>query len=166
MSESATSNSKVSQRKVTQRRLAALDEDDLAVISAHVQDAAVVAADILWRPAENRLVVGMRRPDCEQLLAGECIPRRLISALRFDRVLSCQSRGIDTAASDLALSLIGVEFYPARKNPGGQVVLLFASGGVLRLEVECLECELADLGPDSSVANPASADNLPAGTDI
>ena len=166
MSQNEASGSKVSQRKVTQRKLAALDEDDLAVISAHVQDAAVVAADILWRPAENRLVIGMRRPDCEQLLAGECTPRRLISALRFDRVLSCQSRGIDTAAQDLALSLIGLEFYPARKSPAGQVVLLFASGGVLRLDVECLECELADLGPDNSDAAPEMAHNLSAGTDI
>ncbi len=159
------SQTKVSQRKVTQRNLAALDEDDLAVISAHVQDAAVVAGDILWRPAENRLVIGMRRPDCEEILAGECEPRRLVSALRFDRVLSCRSRDIDMAASELALTLLGLEFYPGKK-PGGQVLLLFASGGVLRLEVECLECELADLGPDALTADPAAERNLPADTDI
>jgi hypothetical protein len=28
------------------------------------------------------------------------------------------------------------------------VVLLFSHGGALRLDVECLECELADLGAD------------------
>jgi hypothetical protein len=27
-------------------------------------------------------------------------------------------------------------------------VLMFSQGGALRLDVECLECELADLGPD------------------
>jgi hypothetical protein len=32
-------------------------------------------------------------------------------------------------------------------SPGGTVTLLFAGGGALRLEVECLEAELADLGP-------------------
>jgi hypothetical protein len=26
--------------------------------------------------------------------------------------------------------------------------MMFANGGALRLDVECLECELADLGPD------------------
>lgn len=155
----------MSQTKVSQRRLAALDEDDLTVISAHVQDADVVAGDILWRPAEKRLVVGMRRLDCEDIIAGDCVPRRLISALRFDRVLSCQSRGIDMAASELALSLLGLEFDPGSK-PGGQVFLLFAGGGVLRLEVECLECELADLGADTFTADPAPERNLPAGTDI
>ena len=165
VSQNVMSQNVMPQNKASQRKFAALDEDDLAVISAHVQDAAVVAADILWRPAENRLVVGMRRPDCEEILAGECVPRRLISALRFDRVLSCRSRDIDITASDLALTLLGLEFHPG-KAPGGAVLLLFASGGVLRLEVECLECELADLGPDSLVTGPAAAHNLPADTDI
>jgi hypothetical protein len=136
---------------MTQRKLIALDEDDLAVISAHVQDAAVVVADILWREGENRLVIGMRRPDCEQLLAGEGAPRRLVSALRFDRVLSCRSRGIDTAAPEQALELLGIEFDPAQA-PGGSVLLLFSGGGMLRLEVECLECELADLAPDAAAS--------------
>jgi len=156
------SQNSASQRNNSQRKLAALDEDDLVVISAHVQDAAVVAGDILWRANENRLVIGMRRPDCEQILAGECTPRRLISALRFDRVLSCRSRGIDMAASDLALTLLGLEFDPGHA-PGGEVLLLFADGGMLRLEVECLECELADLGPDEDAEGFT---NMRVGTDI
>ncbi|MGD9836459.1 MAG: DUF2948 family protein [Afipia sp.] len=162
------SQSEASENKASRRRLVALDDDDLAVISAHVQDAAVVAADILWRQAENRLVIAMRRIDCEDIIAGDCVPRKLISALRFDRVLSCRSRAIDMGASDLPLTLLGIEFDRGRK-PGGEVLLLFASGGVLRLEVECLECELADLGPDPSQADPPAPPerrNLPAGTDI
>jgi len=156
---------KAAQNNASRRRLVALDDDDLAVVSAHVQDAAVVAGDILWRQAEKRLVIAMRRIDCEDIIAGDCVPRKLISALRFDRVLSCRSREIDMAASDLPLTLLGIEFYRGKK-PGGEVLLLFASGGVLRLEVECLECELADLGPDMSDADPAEPRNLPAGTDI
>ena len=35
-----------------------------------------------------------------------------------------------------------------RPAPGGSAVLLFAHGGALRLDVECLECELTDLGDD------------------
>ena len=69
-----------------QHKLIALDADDLAVISAHIQDAAVVASDIIWRQGEKRLVVGMRRPDWEEILAGENAPHQIISALRFDRV--------------------------------------------------------------------------------
>lgn len=128
-------------------RLIALDQDDLAVISAHVQEASVTAADILWRQGDKRLIVGMRRLDWEQTLTGETTPCRLVSALRFDRVLSCQSRNIDLNAPHAAFDLLGIEFYPATP-PSGTAVLMFAGGAALRLEVECLECELADLVAD------------------
>jgi hypothetical protein len=130
-----------------QRRLIALDADDLAVISAHVQDAAVRVGDIIWRQAEKRLVVGMNRLDWDQTISGEVTPRRLVAALRFDRVLSCKSRNIDLDVPEAALELLGIEFHPG-SAPGGSAVLMFASGGALRLDLECLECELADLGPD------------------
>ena len=90
-------------------KLIALDSDDLAVISAHVQDAQVQAADIIWRQDEKRLVVGMNRLDWEQTLSGETASRRLVAALRFDRVLACQSRNIDLARPDATLELLGIE---------------------------------------------------------
>jgi hypothetical protein len=130
-----------------QLKLIALDADDLAVISAHVQDARVRAADIIWRQREKRLVVGMSRLDWEQTLSGETTPRRLIAALRFDRVLSCKSRNIDKVAPDSALELVGIEFN-ATDKPDGSVLLMFSHGRALRLDVECLECELTDLGAD------------------
>jgi hypothetical protein len=123
----------------------ALDVDDLVVISAHVQDARVRISDIIWRQGEKRLVVGMNRLDWEQKLSGETAPRRLIAALRFDRVLSCKSRNIDLAAPEAALELVGIEFRPG-VAPGGSAVLMFSQGGALRLDLECLECELTDLG--------------------
>jgi hypothetical protein len=132
---------------VTDRlKLIALDAEDLAVISAHVQDARVQAVDIIWRQAEKRLVIGLNRLDWEQTLAGEAEPRRLVSALRFDRVLACKSRGIDLVAPEAALELIGIEFHPGAEQPAGSALLLFSHGGALRLDVECLECELTDLG--------------------
>jgi hypothetical protein len=130
-----------------QLKLIALDAEDLAVISAHVQDARVQAADIIWRQGEKRLVIGMNRLDWEQTLSGRTEPRRLIAALRFDRVLACKARNIDLGESDRAMELVGIEFH-TREAPGGSALLLFAEGGALRLDVECLECELTDLGPD------------------
>jgi hypothetical protein len=130
-----------------QRKLIALDADDLVVISAHVQDAAVNVGDIIWRQSEKRLVVGMSRLDWDQTISGEVTPRRLVSALRFDRVLACKSRDIDLDTPDVALELLGIEFHHG-EAPSGSAVLMFAGGGALRLDVECLEVELADLGPD------------------
>ena len=128
-------------------KLIALDADDLAVISAHVQDARVQASDIVWRQDEMRLVVGMNRLDWEQTLSGGTAPRRAIAALRFDRVLACKSRNIDLEQPEAVLELVGIEFHPG-EAPGGSALLLFSHGGVLRLDVECLECALTDLGTD------------------
>jgi Protein of unknown function (DUF2948) len=130
-----------------QLKLIALDADDLAVISAHVQDARVQTADIIWRQGEKRLVVGMSRLDWEQTLSGQTAPRRLIAALRFERVLSCKSRNIDLGMPGTALELLGIEFHLG-DAPSGSAVLLFNHGGALRLDVECLECQLTDLGAD------------------
>ena len=68
------------------------------------------------------------------------------AALRFERVLGCQSRGIDLASPDQVLNLLAVEFAET-DNPSGTVTLTFSGGAALRLTVECLEAELADLGP-------------------
>jgi DUF2948 family protein len=132
-------------------KLIALDAQDLAVISAHVQDAQVQTSDIVWRQGDKRLVIGMNRLDWEQTLVGETSPRRLIAALRFDRVLSCKSRNIDLAMPETVLELVGIEFHPT-EPPGGSAILMFSRGEALRLDVECLECELSDLGTDDIAA--------------
>ena len=145
-------------------KLIALDAEDLAVISAHVQDARVRTSDIVWRQGEKRLVVGMNRLDWEQTLAGETAPRRLIAALRFDRVLSCKSRNIHLEVPEAVLELLGIEFHPA-EAPGGSAVLMFSGGEALWLEVECLECELSDLGADDLGAGDPGEGAQPPGLD-
>jgi len=139
-----------------QLKLIALDADDLAVISAHVQDARVAPTDIVWRQAEKRIVIGMNRLDWEQTLSGQARPRRLVAALRFDRVLACKSRNIDLAAPEKALELVGIEFHE-QEAPGGSALLLFSDGGAIRLDVECLECELTDLGPEDLATDEEGA---------
>src|SRR6516164_11600069 len=109
--------------------------------------ARVRPSDILWREREKRLVIGMSRLDWEQAILGEPKPRRLTAALRFDRVLACKARNIDLAQPKAALDLVGIEFHPT-EAPSGCALLIFADGGALRLDRECLECELTDLGPE------------------
>ncbi|THD72529.1 MAG: DUF2948 family protein [Bradyrhizobium sp.] len=147
-----------------QPKLIALDADGLAVISAHLRGARVQARDIIWRQGEKRLVVGMNRLDPEQADFGATGPRRLVAALRFERVLSCKSRNIDLEAPETALELFGIEFHPA-EAPGGSAVLIFGHGGALRLDLECLECELADLGADDLGTSEIAEGSEPPGMD-
>jgi Protein of unknown function (DUF2948) len=147
-----------------QLKLIALDADDLAVISTHVQDARVQTSDIIWRQGEKRLLVAMNRLDWEQTLSGETAPRRLVAVLRFDRVLSCKSRNIELGAPETVLELVGIEFHPG-EVPGGSAVLMFSQGGALRLDVECLECELTDLGADDLGTSDLGEGAEPSGWD-
>ena len=62
-------------------------------------------------------------------------------------MLACKSRNIDLEQPEAMLELVGIEFHPG-EAPGGSALLLFSHGGALRLDVECLECELTDLGAD------------------
>ena len=127
-------------------KLIALDRDDLEVVSAHLQDATVKVAEILWRPAEKRLVIGLDRFDWEAARAQNPACRRRRTALRFERVLGCKCRNVASADKDKLLNLLAVEFTETTA-PGGFVTLMFAGGAALRLDVECLEAEVADLGP-------------------
>ena len=136
-------------------KLVALDRDDIEIISTHVQDSVVKVADILWRPAEKRLVVALNRFDWESANGSERPYRRRRSALRFDRVLVCKCRDMSPKDKDAVLNLLAVEFTEA-VPPSGVIKLVFSGGAALRLEVECLECELADLGPTwTTIACPA-----------
>jgi hypothetical protein len=128
-------------------KLIALDRDDLDVVSTHLQDSTIKVADIVWRPEEKRCVFGLNRFDWEQAVQG-AVPeyKRRRTALRFDRVISCKCRNLSPVAKDAVLNLLAVEFSET-DAPGGVITLHFSGGGALRLEVECLECELVDLGP-------------------
>jgi hypothetical protein len=129
-----------------QLKFAVLDEEDLEVVSAHLQDAVVKVADVLWRPGENRVVVALNRFDWESAQSDRPEYRRRRSALRFERVQACKCRSLDPAGKDAILNLLAVEFAET-DSPSGVVSLIFSGGAVLRLDVECLEAELVDLGP-------------------
>lgn len=128
-------------------KLLALDEEDLAVISAHVQDAVAKVGDLDFSPARKQFALAMNR------FAWEASSTRLFgahherhrSALSFNRVLAVQTAGIDRAKTEDVLSLLAVRFLPG-EAPAGTVELLFSGEAAVRLQVECIEARLADLG--------------------
>jgi hypothetical protein len=133
-------------------KLVALDKDDIAVVSTHLQDAVVKVADIRWRPHEQRLVLALDRFDW--VAATETRPdlRRCRAALRFERVQCCKCCNVDQADKDASLNLLAVEF-AENDSPAGVVTLIFSGGAAMRIEVECLEAELVDLGPTWATAD-------------
>jgi hypothetical protein len=138
-------------------KLIALDQEDLAVISTHVQDSTVKVADIIWQPHDKRLVMALNRFDWEGAQAGPSYQRRR-SAIRFERVNAFKCRSLHPADRQAVLNLLAIEFFE-EDPPSGVVLLTFSGGAALRLDVECLEAELADLGPAWATATcPAHRD--------
>jgi len=135
-------------------KLVALDADDLSVISAHLQDAVLKRGDIAYLPAEKRFALALRRFDWEGAAQGQ--KRRRLAALHFERVTAARSTKI--AAGEAVLSLLAVTF-TGSDDPAGQVTLHFSDGAAIRLDVECVEAQMKDLGPIwEAVATPAHPD--------
>jgi len=117
-------------------RLRAEDLGDLTVIAAALQDALVPVGDMAWLRDEGSFVMAVNRfrweADGEQ-------HERVHAGLRFDKVEQVQYRGIDHRDRGGFLELLTIAC------DEGRVVLHFAGGAAIRLEVEKLTCALADL---------------------
>ena len=128
-------------------KLLAHDPDDLVLISAALQDAEVKLADISYAPAARTLTFPLTRYRWEA--DGT---EQVSCAVQFGDVLNVKVRGLDR---DRTCSLMAVEFMENPEPPGGALLFLFAGCGELKVEVECVDAALADLGdPWPAPAHP------------
>jgi len=128
-------------------KLIALDEEDLEIVSSHLQDAVMRVGDMAYQPSRKRFAAVLNRFDWEaaQESNGKVFRRRRV-ALRFDRVFGAQLKNLKLGADDRVLSLLALRFEPA-EAPSGRVTLTFSGDTSIQLQVECIEAELKDLGP-------------------
>ena len=116
-----------------------------------MQDALLRVGDLAWLPGERRFAaVGSRFDWVEAMKEGTSNPsttylRRQVG-LRFERVKGAQLLGIDVQRKEAILGLLAIGFEPS-EPPAGHIILRFAKGAAIRLQVECIEAELKDLGP-------------------
>src|SRR3712207_3286939 len=134
-------------------RLVALDPDDLAAISAHLQDALLRVGDIVYLPKERRFVIQTRRFDWEA-----DAPRRRLTCMHFEHVTGVRVRGIDQGNKDAVLNLLAISF-DERDAPSGTATLIFAEGGAIQVDLECIEMQMKDIGPVWAAENRPSHDD-------
>ena len=134
--------------------LAAQDSEDLEIISARLQDAVAKVGDLKYLPKARRFAGVFNRFQWENGKPGNL---RIRSGLHFDGVLAVKSKNIKMGAPGAVLSLLAIRFTPAGEgDPSGKVELTFSGGGVMLLEVECLDAALADMaGPWAARGRPA-----------
>ena len=137
-------------------KLVALTAADVPVISAALQDAVGKLGDFLFERRARRFTIALNRYRWEQAAdkrrgRGE----RVRAALQIGSVLAAQSNRLKQGAPEAVVSLLTVQFQPDPDPPGGWIVLMFAGGGELRLQVECVDLALADLSePWRAAARP------------
>jgi len=118
-------------------RLRAEDGEDLAVISAILQDSLVAVGDIAYLPEERRFVLIANRFRAE--MAGKNL-ERVLTGVRFDEVTAVSRQRFNLRDSDRILVLL------ALRVEGKALRLDFAGGAGVRLEVGGILCHLEDLG--------------------
>ena len=124
-------------------RLLVEDVEDLAIVSAHLQDMVIRARDMAFLPKSRRFAIAGARFDWLAAEAGRM--ERCHVGLHFEGVLGAATTGFDPAGEGV-LNLLSIVFEPG-EPPGGEVLLTFSGGAAVRLVVECLDAQLRDLGP-------------------
>ncbi len=146
-------------------KLTAMDAEDLRVVAACLQDGLTRMAELTYLPREHRFVAVFNRFMWETLDDGDKAPvngtlyHRISSGIHFNGVLAVKMQGIQHNANEAYLSLLTIELEgDAQSEDGAQdqtITLVFAGGGHIRLQVECIDCVLSDLDA------PWTTQNLP-----
>jgi len=133
--------------------LLAQDPSDLDVISAQLQDAVAKLGDLAYLAKKRRFAGLFNRFKWEDGKKGDL---RVRSGLYFDGVLSVKSHKLKRGAPDAIVELLAIRFTPKDvDDPAGTVELVFAGGGAILLEVECLEAGLSDVsGAWAAIGRP------------
>ncbi|MDO8900147.1 MAG: DUF2948 family protein [Phenylobacterium sp.] len=121
-------------------RLKAEDAEDLAILSAALQDAVGKIGDIRFEAKARRLTLALNRYRWE---AGG--RSRVRSALQLGSVEAVEARRLRRDAPEAVVELLALSFEPDADPPGGSLILSFAGGGDLKVKVECLDAVLADV---------------------
>ena len=135
----------------TPLKLKAHTAEDLTVISSLVQDAILRVGEIRFDKSARALSLRLSRFSHEDEAASE----RTLTGLRFDGVMSVASRGIDRSDKEAMAVLMSVQFTEGKPKPSGKLSLIFAGGGEIVCDVECIVVILAD------VSEPRATESRP-----
>lgn len=139
-------------------RLRAETAEDLAVISALMQDAVATVGDAAWLPRRRRfglLVSRFRWEDAAAAARGGRGFERVRALLTVDGALRARASGIDPRDRETVISVLTVAFEDGAEGTG-TLRLTLAGDGEIAIDVECLDVTLADVArPHRAVSGAA-----------
>ncbi|MEM8869168.1 MAG: DUF2948 family protein [Pseudomonadota bacterium] len=121
--------------------------EDIAVLSALLQDAVLPSSEISWVPRKLQFAALINRFRWEDKVAAEKAKRpyeRAQATLVFQGVLKVLAQGVTPGDTDSILSILSLSFEP-EADGAGRLTLVLAGDGALALEVECIDVVLRDV---------------------
>jgi hypothetical protein len=128
-------------------RLKAQDSEDLAVISALMQDSVFQRSDARWLKGQRRFAILVNRFRWEDLPLAERTGRnfeRVRSVLSIEEAMRARASGLEGIDEDTVLSVLSLSWEPGEDGTGA-IDLILAGDGAIRIDVEALEVVLRDV---------------------
>ena len=146
--------------KVQNLKLIAKSDEDLRVISAHLQDAIVKITDIVNLKKNNILLMQLNRFMWEDVEKGVFRKnKRIRSVLKFENVLKVTSKNVNQKKNDIFLDFLAIET-SIMPDKNYEMNLIFSGDIVIKLITEAIEVTLDDQGSPWESKNKPKHENL------
>ena len=132
--------------KVKNLKLIARTNEDLKVISAHLQDSIVSTTDIASLKKNKIFLMQLNRFMWEDVEKGVFRKnKRIRTILKFDNVIEVNSKNISQKSKDKFLDFLAIESNQMSNN-NYEMKLIFSGDSIIRVIAEVIEVALDDQG--------------------
>ena len=132
--------------KVTSLKLLASSEEDLKVISAHLQDDIVSVLDIASLKKNRVFLMQLNRFMWEDVEKGVFRKnKRIRTVLKFENVLKVHSKNVNQSKKDNFLDFLTIETHQMPDN-NYEMKIVFAGDLIIKVISEVIEVTLDDQG--------------------
>ena len=146
--------------KAKNLKLIARTEEDLRVVSAHLQDSIANISDIAKLKKNKIFLMQLNRFMWEDVEKGVFRKnKRIRTILKFDNVLEAHSKNINQSKKDKFLDFLAIESSQMPDN-NYEMRIIFAGDSIIKLVSEVIEVTLDDQGEAWDTKNKPRHKNL------
>ena len=126
-------------------KLLAINDDDLKVLSAHLQDSVTLVKDMVFLKKNKTFLMMVNRFMWEDIEKGVFRKnKRIRCAVKFENVFEVRSKNINQKRPNKILELLSIE--NKLKNNNHRLILTFSGSNEVALIVEEIQVLLDDIG--------------------
>ena len=139
-------------------KLNGTSEDDIKVISAHLQDSITQVKNIAHLKKNKIFLIQFNRFMWEDIEKGVFRKnKRIISVLKFENVVSVNSKNLNQKNTERFLDFLAIET-KLLSDKNYEVKLNFAGDILIKLNLEIIECFLEDISDPWETKNKPKHD--------